>query len=156
MISWSAEVNHFCIVILISSTFFSRVPLIRKEAVAFLCLLLDQSHNLAPTVFKACFVNLDALFKSTTFLPCPLPSVPLPELHASQFRQLEGFERMLFWPCANRDTYCCCRLDFLVVVVVIVNVSFYWRRVHHPSFRFFLTLLTLHPLQLIPVFLIFF
>ena len=76
---------------------------------------------MALSVFEVCFVDLDALFKRAALIPCPFPGVPLLASPDLRFHTLEGFRRMLFQPCVDRDADCFCVLDFVVVVVVVVN-----------------------------------
>ena len=142
-VSWSAEVKPLLYISYDKTLIlFCWVPLIRKEAVAFIHLLLYWLHDLAPSVFEVCFFDHGAIFERADFLSCLLPGVMLLALPTSQFCPLKGFRKMLLWPCANWDANCCCLLDFLVIVVVFVNLCFYWRRVHRPLFHFLLTLLT--------------
>ena len=91
-VSWSPEVKPlFHISYGEQRILFLQASLIRKEAVALLHFLFDRPHDLAPSVFKVRFVDLNALFESAAFFTSPFPGVPLSELPAYQFLLLEGF-----------------------------------------------------------------
>ena len=51
---------------------FCRPVLIWKEAVAFPHLFLDRLHNLAPSVFEVCKVDVDALLERSAFFFFPV------------------------------------------------------------------------------------
>ena len=53
-------------------------------------------------------------FERAAFLPRPLPGVLLSASPAYRLPPLEGFQRMLFWPCSDRDADCLCAVDFVV------------------------------------------
>ena len=107
-----------------NSTFFCRLPLTQKEAIAFLHLFFHRPRDLELSVFDICFVNLDALFERVAFLPRLLPDAPLLAYPTLRFCPLKGFQRILFWPCANRDADFFSGVDFLVVVVVVNFIFF--------------------------------